>query len=261
MNRKLLFGLLGTMFPVLVAISVKAEPDDKKIATPVEKEFHSYILLDRTGSMESMWNEAVNSVNSYAEGVSTPDENEMEADRLKPLITLVAFDKNEGKMSFDLLRDGVLASKWTKLASDEVLPRGNTPLYDAIGKIVSLAQKDNAERSVIVIMTDGKENASSEYNGTTARKALDRIRAKGWQVVFLGTDFVNFADAKTVGIPKRQSMGIDRSRLGETMESFGQSNRAFGLGKKESIEFDEEDRAIADEEALKIRKGVQQPTH
>jgi hypothetical protein len=115
---------------------------------------HSYILLDRTGSMEPIWNEALSSVNAYADGLAALDGGP----RVDADITLAVFDAQDG-LKFDVLRQGVDAGDWNDVTTREVTPRGMTPLYDAIGRIVSLAEKDKPEKAVLVIMTDGDRNS------------------------------------------------------------------------------------------------------
>ena len=126
----------------------------------------SYILLDRTGSMSSIWGEALSSVNAYASAVGKAEDGE--TDDLETTVTLAVFDAQEG-LQFDVLRDDVKAADWQSVSNDEVAPRGMTPLFDAIGRIVATAEADNPEKAVIVIMTDGLENSSREITKEGAK--------------------------------------------------------------------------------------------
>jgi Mg-chelatase subunit ChlD len=130
-----------------------------------------------------------------------------------------------------------------------------TPLFDAIGRIVGLAEGDKPERAVLVIMTDGHENASREMTKEGAKAALDRARAKGWEVVFLGAEFASFDDADAVGVSAAKSMALGEGSMAQSMERLGKKSRAYGKGEEAEIEFDAEDRAIANEEDVKQRKG------
>ena len=132
---------------------------------------HAYILLDRTGSMSSIWAEAIGSLNAYVEALTRPADGALPSGNDK--VTLAAFDHHDG-LKFDLLRRGVTAAAWNKVTDDEASPRGMTPLFDSIARIVALAEGDAPQRAVIVIMTDGEENASREVNKDGARAALDR---------------------------------------------------------------------------------------
>lgn len=220
-------------------------------STPQEDtvDLHSYILLDRTGSMNSIWDEALGSVNAYAGKVTTPDEGP----DVRNTINLAVFDAQDG-LQFDMLRRNVTDGGWADITSDEVAPRGMTPLFDAIGRVISVAEADAPEKAVIVIMTDGRENASREYNRKTVRDALDRVEKKGWEVVFLGAEFASFGDADAAGISSSKQMAVSKDRLESTMENLAQKNRAYAQ-ESAPVEFDDADRALADEEDVKRRKG------
>lgn len=220
--------------------------------SPHAPAIHSYILLDRTGSMEPIWTEALSSVNAYADGLATLDGGP----RVDADITLAAFDANDG-LQFDVLRSGVDAERWRKVTSDEVNPRGMTPLYDAIGKIVTLAEKDNPRKAVIVIMTDGEENSSREMTKAAAKAALDRVRRKGWEVVFLGAEFSKFDDAEGVGQSSSRNMAVSKDQLSDSMRRLSQKSKDYASGAAPTVEFNAEDRAAAKEEEVKQRTGNQ----
>lgn len=217
---------------------------------PRNPAIHSYILLDRTGSMEPIWSEALSSVNAYADGLATLDGGP----RVDADITLAAFDANDG-FQFDVLRSGVDAERWRKVTNDEVSPRGMTPLYDAIGKIVTLAEKDGPRKAVIVIMTDGEENSSEEMTKASAKAALDRVRKKGWEVVFLGTEFSNFNDAEGVGQTSSRNMAVAKEQLNDSMRGLAQKSKDYATGAAPTVEFNAEDRAAAKEDEVKQRTG------
>lgn len=155
---------------------------------------HVFILLDRTGSMASLWKEAVSSVNAYVEGLA----KEVRGGRHKA--TLAVFDEHNGTQ-FDIMRNAVSLREWKPFQENEAPPRGCTPLYDSIAKIIALAEEKDASKTVIVVMTDGYENASREVTKKQAKEAIERVQNKNWQVVFLGANFDAFPDASSIGVP------------------------------------------------------------
>ncbi|MAP93320.1 MAG: hypothetical protein CMK07_00060, partial [Ponticaulis sp.] len=157
---------------------------------------------------------------------------------------------------FDTLRRNVTGEDWKAVSSAEVTPRGMTPLFDAIGRVVALAETDAPEKAVIVIMTDGKENSSREFSRGNVRQALDRIEKKGWEVVFLGAEFASFGDADAAGVDRSKQMAVSAGKLEETMDNLAKKNRAYAQDRAESVEFDVVDREIAEEEDVKQRKGT-----
>lgn len=154
-----------------------------------------------------------------------------------------------------MLRTAVQPGNWTEVTDDEVSPRGMTPLFDAINRTISLAERDNPDKAVIVIMTDGQENSSKEVTHAGAKAALDRAEKRGWEVVFLGAEFANFGDADAVGVSSNKQMAVSAGSLSVTQERLAKKARDYGKGEAAEIEFDAEDRAVAEEEDVKDRKG------
>lgn len=203
---------------------------------------HAYILLDRTGSMQSIWDEALGSVNAYVKALGDGH------------VTLAVFDANEG-LQFDVLRAGVSSATWKDVTNAEAAPRGMTPLFDAIGRMIALAEKDNPDRAVLVIMTDGQENASRELKKDDVKAALDRIEKRGWQVVFLGAEFAKFDDAEAVGLAVGKRMAMSTGSMVASMSKLAQKSRGyFDVGA--SVSFDEDDRKEAGEEDVKRRRNT-----
>lgn len=244
MNR----SIVGALLAALAGGVADAATTQPSAAGAVK----SYILLDRTGSMQGIWEEALSSVNAYAETFGKREAGDAELDTR---VTLAVFDAEDG-LQFDVLRKDVKTADWRKVTNDEASPRGMTPLFDAIGKIVATAEADAPEKAVIVIMTDGEENSSRELKKADAKAALDRAEKRGWQVVFLGADFAKFSDADAVGVARSKQMAVSPAQLNETMQRLGKKSRAYGqsLAPKD-VEFDADDRAAADEEGVKQRKG------
>ena len=124
---------------------------------------HAYLLLDRSGSMAGKWTEALAAINGYVTELaqSTP----------ALAVTLAAFDDPSDFSAqgpdarrdpswFEILRDGARAEHWRPVRPEETGPRGTTPLFDAIERLVALAEAAEPNRAALVVMTDGEENAS-----------------------------------------------------------------------------------------------------
>lgn len=209
---------------------------------------HAYILLDRSGSMQSLWTEALSSVNAYAKEL----DNKTEGDAVDAKVTFAVFDEQAG-LQFDVLRKAVPALHWENITDRETTPRGMTPLLDAIGRLVALAETDNPDRAIIVVMTDGMENASKEVTRDGAKAALDRVKQKGWEVVFLGANFDNIDDATSVGIGAASQLSMASGHLNQSMRMAAKKSRGY-FARQAKMEFDEADRAEANEQAVKQPK-------
>ena len=125
---------------------------------------HDFILLDRSGSMQALWTEALGAINGYVKKLAD--------DKVDTGVTLAVFDSDDG-LRFDVIRDAVAPSAWHPVTDADAVPRGMTPLNDATAKIVALANAGGYDKVAIIIMTDGMENASRELTVPQAKKLLD----------------------------------------------------------------------------------------
>lgn len=177
-----------------------------------------FLLLDRTGSMQIRWGEAINAINVYVDELRKAMGEDLltDADR----ITLAVFDRWSSGTQFDVLRDAIPLHNWTPLSTSEVTPRGDTPLLDAVVRMAAIVERRKAQRSIMVVMTDGEENASHEVTKAQAKAALDGLQAKDWQVVFLGANFDAFhQEAGGLGITRRQTMSMSPGNYGRGMSA------------------------------------------
>ena len=180
---------------------------------------HDFILLDRSGSMEALWTEALSSVNAYVKKLAD--------DKVDTGVTLATFDTNNGAFDFTIVRDRIIPSTWHKVTDKDATPRGMTPLNDATGRIVSLAEAGNYDKVAIIIMTDGLENASREMTVADAKAALERCRKKNWQVIFLGANFDNAMQAASYGNVAASTVQAAPGKVLRSMEVAAERRAAY----------------------------------
>lgn len=91
-------------------------------------------------------------------------------------------------------------------------PWGCTAMNDGVGTAIDeigkwLSDMDESERpskNIIVIMTDGKENASKEYDFDVVKKKIKHQEEKySWTFVYMGTNLQDLRDANRLGIKMR----------------------------------------------------------
>ena len=116
-------------------------------------------ILDRSGSMESLTEETIGGFNSLIE---KQKEEPGEA-----RVTTVLFDDK-----YELLHDHTPVQEIQRLTRKEYYARGCTALLDAVGitidrvggRLAETPEEERPGRVVMVITTDGYENASRRYS-------------------------------------------------------------------------------------------------
>jgi hypothetical protein len=163
------------------------------------------IILDRSGSMESCRSDAIGAVNSYLRQIR--DDETIDA-----TVSVIIFDSE----SIDCIRDRRPASTCPPLEDSEYEPRSMTPLLDAVARGVSVlsTSKGDVQRRILVVMTDGLENASREHTRETIADLLKRKQDKeGWLIVYLGADHEAWEQARHLGIQAGNTANLDKASL------------------------------------------------
>lgn len=196
----------------------------------------AYILLDRSGSMAGLWNEAIGSINAYVKGLPA-----------KAKVTADLFDTGTYGQSDTYVRvRDTTVNNWQNIGTTEYSPRGGTPLNDAAGRLLTevLASKD--KKAVVIIMTDGYENASKEFTLPQVKELIKKVEARGFEVIFLGANFDN-AEQQAVGygVAMDKTMNISKGNLESTMRSMSQMTMAYMSGSSASITLDAGTKAAA----------------
>jgi hypothetical protein len=204
---------------------------------------HITMILDRTGSMDTVKDDTIGGFNQFlSDQKKQPGEATM---------TLVQFDSQD---PYEVLNDFSPLAEVSELTPETYVPRGGTPLLDAIGRGINdvgakLAQKPEEERPgkvIFVILTDGHENASREFNRNHVFTMIEEQRKKWkWEFVFLGANQDAIAEARTLGIPHAAAMTFAASAIGTTSAFDAMSKGVAAYRSAEvgaAYSFDEADR-------------------
>lgn len=141
------------------------------------------LVVDRSGSMQGAQQEATNGIRTFI--------NDQKNQPGTTLLSLLQFDQNCEWVYKSQNIEMVNAESYT------LEPRGMTALYDAIGLAIKstgerLSQLPEEERPgvvSIVILTDGEENSSQEYNQATIRAMTEhQQKTYNWKFNFLGAN-------------------------------------------------------------------------
>jgi hypothetical protein len=157
------------------------------------------VLLDRSGSMESIKSDTEGGFNAFIDGQrSTP---------LDVGVTLAQFDTE-----YDVVYANQPIEDVPRL---NLQPRGGTALYDALGRLVTdvgaelaaLPDDERPSRVTVVVLTDGHENSSREWTHEAVSAAIGRQeRDYAWDFVFLGANMDAVAVGQQLGFAAAKSM-------------------------------------------------------
>ena len=156
---------------------------------------HNLIILDESGSMESIKRAAINGMNETVQSIRDAQKKHEDQEHI---VSLVSFNSSEIKGIYDC----VPVAEVKELTDKEYVPDCCTPLYDAMGLSLNhLRAKVNDEDKVLVtIITDGEENSSSEYNSAAIKALVDSLKEKGWVFAYIGANQDVLKVAQTISV-------------------------------------------------------------
>ena len=167
-----------------VAASVQAAEDSAPRATaPQEKpsRIELVMILDKSGSMHGLEADTIGGFNAMIE-----KEKKLGID---VRVTTVLFNDK-----MDRLYEHRAIQSVRPLTERTYETGGTTALLDAVGDtILRMEQSGAADRQgtkvIVVIITDGKENASTEFTKAKVKELIsDRQEKAGWDFIYLGAN-------------------------------------------------------------------------
>ena len=148
------------------------------------------VVFDRSGSMQEH-GKIIEARNGYNRFIS--EQKKLPG---KAFVTLATFDDQ-----YDVVCKELNINDVVELKEGRVRPRGQTRLYDAIGKTIAGVSKENDYDGVILLITtDGLENDSKKYTSDAIRELLAEKKSVGWEVIFSGSSEESVLDAQELGI-------------------------------------------------------------
>jgi Mg-chelatase subunit ChlD len=194
----------------------------KQILPP--KTVHIYILLDRSGSMESMRHDVVGGLNEFLEQQKNAPG--------RARVTLVQFDSQDPQ---ETRLNAVRIANVPAFTAKDFEPRGGTPLLDATGTLIERALGREASRKlsgrtqeevVFVTVTDGEENQSRHHNLESVRSLIAGASEAGWNFVFLGAGIDAYGDAQRLGYSSGSTQAWEANGDG-AKKAWGSVSRAM----------------------------------
>lgn len=205
-------------------------------------------ILDRSGSMAGLESDTIGGFNTML-----AKQRALEGEAR---VSTILFDN-----FFEVLHDRLDLKDMTDLTGEQYFVRGSTALYDAIGlgvgKIAAVEASLNPEtrpdKVVVVIITDGYENSSREYNLRRVRQLIDQQTKAGWEFLFLGANIDAFEAASNLGMPKHRATNVINDKQGVFLQYDAVSYAISNLRAGQPLPKDW--KAKVEEDHLKRSKG------
>jgi len=182
---------------VTTTTTVTEEVIEKKVI-----ETHYLLILDKSGSMSSVRDVTISGLN---EQIQTIKKLEKQFPDQKYYISLITFDNT--------VQENFLnkpSSELNEMEQKDYVPSGMTALLDAMGHGITrledklrpeMDSKDKIVTAVVVVMTDGYENASKKWSNKQVKELVERLNKDNhWDISFIGASKDAFLTGQDYGI-------------------------------------------------------------
>ena len=108
-------------------------------------------------------------------------------------------------------------------------PNGMTPLWDVMGQMCTNLEKvvDKESLALVTIITDGMENASTEYDREKIKALVEKLDSVGWVFTYIGANQDAVFEANSMGIKNALQYDSDENGTREMWEKERNSRKAF----------------------------------
>ena len=210
-NRVVNIGEIKVSAKRIAAVSKKTSTqtntgEESKAAENV----HAAILIDRSGSMNGLASDVIGGYNEFIE-----NQGNLQATG-EFVLTAVQFDDDE---PFKVIHDAAPLSSVPSMTSADYQPRGLTPLFDALGTLIKTIEKRVAasivpEDQIVVVFSDGLENASNEWTREALFKLITKKENEGWTFIFNGANQDSYGTGAGLGIKGKNTANFSADGRG-----------------------------------------------
>jgi uncharacterized protein YegL len=197
---------------------------------------HNLIILDESGSMESIKPSIINGFNELVQSIKGIQKQFPEQEHY---ISIISFN-GLGNKVLHFMDD---VSKLNTIDSSNYKPDAMTPLYDAMGfsftKLKTELVSQTDYNVLVTILTDGEENASKEYTGSVIKNMIEELSEGNWTFTYIGTD--HDVEKMATNLSIKNSMVFEKNVEGiKTMfeEEYG-SRMRYSTNIREKKQFKE----------------------
>ncbi|CAM4109547.1 VWA domain-containing protein [Flavobacterium antarcticum] len=191
-----------------------------------------HFVLDKSGSMNDCRETTLHGFNAQLETIKRL-QNEFSEQKIE--VSLTIFDHE-----IDHILTHVGVSNFKPLSYNQYLPSGTTALLDAIGTSINQIRISNEsailndEMSVVmVILTDGMENASREFTFHQIAATIAQLEAtEKWTFTFLGADIDAMHTSKMLNIKAENVVSFNKSDMNKMMNDVSEGMHLYSKSKE-----------------------------
>ncbi len=180
-----------------------------------------HIILDQSGSMSDCVNQTLKGLADQRKEILAI-ANEFPDQEIR--VGLTVFDHN-----IELKYSNLSVTELSRMNSFHYKPNGQTALLDAIGMSVAATQRlmvNEGDSAVIIILTDGYENASKEYSHKQIKELIQAKEETGkWSFTYLGATLDAVEIAKSMNIKAENSFAFEKKNMDK--DAFARSSMAL----------------------------------
>lgn len=202
----------------------KTNPMKKSVKKAQDETTEIICVIDRSTSIRTsgLIEKTIEGFNSFL-----AEQKKLEG---KAKLTLCLFDGgvgygNTGKEgeTYEIRHNGIDLKDVPELNTNTFVPKGMTAMWDAIGATISNTEdrikkskeEERPDKVIFLIMTDGEENSSREYNQQTVCDSIKKNKEeKKWAFIFLGANIDTMQVGGSMGVTKGNTMSYSNSKLG-----------------------------------------------
>ena len=184
---------------------------------------HIEIILDRSGSMGMSQGSTIEGFNKFV--LEQPKSSRL---------WLTQFDTGDP----DLRTYKGIKVRDARLTVKNYEPRGGTPLYDAIGNVVTrLLKAPPKGRTTVLIITDGYNNASRDFDRAKVAALIKKAQKKhDWQFVFMGADIDAYSAGAAIGLSGSQTFAYASIHTDNTWANVTRGSSRYNSGISASLD-------------------------
>jgi hypothetical protein len=170
-----------------------------------------HLIVDKSGSMLDCVD---NTINGFNEQVNRIKDKALEFTEEDITMGLTTFNDNVKHVYFQQN-----PNKMVLLNYENYRPSGGTALLDAVGESITEIERQIAASlipttAIIVILTDGYENASKKYNLVNIRNMISKLEETGkWTFSFIGATLDAVDVAASMSIKSQNSFAFEKTEM------------------------------------------------